>query len=48
MIEIQEDTPQKQIIPKWLTINNVNLYESDRDALMGNEWLNDQHIYVAL
>ena len=49
--EVIEQTPcvapQNQAFPKWLTINHVDLYQSDKDALIGNEWLNDQHIYVA-
>ena len=31
----------------WLTINHTHLYQSDKDALLGNEWLNDQHMRIA-
>ena len=41
---IIDDTPKHQNIPKWFTVNYINLYQSDKDALTGNGWLNDQHV----
>ena len=34
-------------MPKWLTINATTLYQSDKDILLGEGWLNDQQIYIA-
>jgi hypothetical protein len=47
VITIIDETPTHQKIPKWLTVNHINLYQSDKDAITGNEWLNDQHMCVA-
>ena len=39
--------PRRKTSRKWLTINHVNLYESDKDDVTTNKWLNDQHMFVA-
>ena len=39
-----------QVVPissKWLKIGHIYLYQSDKIAITGNDWLNDQHIHVA-
>ena len=33
--------------PKWLEVHGIKLYQTERDALMGNDWLNDLHIHAA-
>ena len=38
---------ERETLPKWLTINATILYQSDKDILLGEGWLNDQHIYIA-
>ena len=40
-------TLKHQKSPKWLRINKIDLYQSDKDALTDNQWLNDQHMSVA-
>ena len=33
--------------PKWLEVHGITLYQTERDAFMGNDWLNDLHIHAA-
>ena len=37
----------KSTTTKWITIDDIILYQSDKDVLLKNEWLNDKHIHVA-
>ena len=41
------DTAAPTTTLKWITINHIHLYQSDKDALLGNGWLNDQYILIA-
>ena len=40
-------TPTQKPYPKWITVNNIDLYTSAKEVIIGNEWLNDQHMHVA-
>ena len=47
-IVITDDSDdERETLPKWLTINATILYQLDKDILLGEGWLNDQHIYIA-
>lgn len=39
---------QKQQSQKWYRIHNIEFVQSDTEAITKNEWLNDQHMLVAL
>ena len=41
------ETPTQKPSPKWITVNNIDLYTSAKEAIIGNEWLNDQHMQFA-
>ena len=50
VIVIDESTrcnSENIVSPKWLEVHGIKLYQTERDALMGNDWLNDLHIHVA-
>jgi hypothetical protein len=42
---ITDDHTQRSLI--WVTINHIHLHKSDKDTLLQDEWLNDQHMSVA-
>ena len=44
VIIIDDNASVKKPLPKWITINDII---SDKDILLRNEWLNDQHMNVA-
>ena len=43
VVTIDDDTTEKQK-SIWVKINHI---QSDKDALLENDWLNDQHIHAA-
>ena len=47
VVVIDENAPDKKPLPKWMTINAIILYESDKESLLSGEWLSDQHVNVA-